>query len=280
MPPSPRRRRVAARQCRALRGLGERSSAGKLHGNRCSLQPIEAPLERVAQLECGRHQLANALRAVLLQRAHDRPVEHRARLEAELDSKRPRLRDELASPGQQPEPRADRAVLVEAGCARVHAQLERPRVPEDRGADARAACVVDEHRDPALARRGRNRLHLVERERVVRDREAREDDRVGAVDVAAVVELAAGPAHRPRHGRMRVAGRDTDDAPARRDEHLHRRKNRGRQSVRDEDVVALAVAAEMIERELAKALPVESRPPARHRAVRRLPRTASSARGP
>ena len=75
------------------------------------------------------------------------------------------LRDELAAAGEQAEPRPDRAVLVEAGRAELDAELERPRLAEDRGADARAAGVVDEDRNVRLARRGDRRLDVLVRQR-------------------------------------------------------------------------------------------------------------------
>ena len=111
----------------------------------------ELRLERVAELLRGRDELAHAFGPVLLEAANGRGQEHRSRLEPELDRARPDRVDEVAAPGEQPEARSDDAVLVESRDADVGAELEGARLAEHRRADPRAAGVVCDDHDPALA---------------------------------------------------------------------------------------------------------------------------------
>ena len=140
-------------------------------------RPTGSALERVGQRHGRGDELAHPLRPVLLERADDGRVEHRPRLEAELDRARADPCDELGPPA-----RGGRAA------GRVVPYLSRPVTPRPRRA---RACAAGRRRPGRRARRRRRRRRPARHvaasstarssssavERLVRDGEPRQDER-------------------------------------------------------------------------------------------------------
>jgi hypothetical protein len=247
------------------RGLGQHVLALELDRDRRSRDPRQARLERVAELVRRSDQVPHPPRAVPLERADDRRVQHRPRFETEFDPARADPADEVCASGEEAEPRSCRSVLVEPGRAGVGAELERLRLAEHRRPDACAPRVVHEqpHVDPP--RLGHDLLELLQRERLVRDRQPRQHDERGValelrrelLVAACVHELPAGEADRTHDDRVRVARRHAEHGVARPHEDLHRRDDGRREPVRDEDVVSPGLAPEVVECELREAVAPE-----------------------
>ncbi len=136
----------------------------------------------------------------------------------------------------------------------VGAKLEHPRLAEDRGPDARAACVVHEDRHLEPAGFLGDLEETLPRQQLVRDGESREHEQVRTFDRTAVAEVPAGERNAAHDGRVRVARGDSDDRRARRHEDLHRGDRSGRHPIRNEHVVASGNAPEVLQREFGQPL--------------------------
>jgi hypothetical protein len=215
------------------------------------------------------NQLAHTLGPVLLERAHDGRVQHGSRFQTALEALRADAPDQRPVAGHQPQPRPERAVLVQTGGAEVHAQLQQAGVVERGRGHAGAARVVDVDRRSPVVGELDDRADGVERHQLVGDRQARQDDeghrRLAlqgpgeGVDVDGVDESRAGLSGRANHRRVAVAGRRTDHDVAGPGQRQVRGERGASQPVEDGDVVERLGAAEVLEGQRRQPVGVDGR---------------------
>src|SRR5262249_24518479 len=108
------------------------------------------------------------------ERAHGGGIEHRARLQPELERAGADGGDERGVADEQAEPRADSAVLVEARGAEIDAELERLRLPEYGPAHARTAGVAPAPPRATRMRQPHRLARRLQRQQIVGHRQTRE----------------------------------------------------------------------------------------------------------
>jgi len=270
-----RRRRLVGhdgrrRHAAPLHREGEEVVGAELGGRRRLVQArAEDRPQRVGHAARGGDQLAHPLGTVLLERAHHGRVQHGPRLQAALEALRPDAADQRLVAGHQSQPRSDRAVLVQAGGAEVHAQLQHSRVVERGGAHAGAARVVDVDRGAAVVGELDDRADGLQRHQLVGDGQAGEDDerhrRLALhgpgerVDADRVDEARSGLGGRADHRRVAVAGRGADHDVARPDQRQVGGERGAGQPVEDGHVVESLGASQVLEGQRLQAIGVDRR---------------------